>query len=314
MVTESAKMMKRTDPSIELSAAALTDMDWNMEILKNCGERLSWISLHGYWDFHKGRNELAGYESCMAYTQGLDKPVRQVKGLLTALGLEDRIKIAYDEWNLRAWYHPNIMDLYQGASPEEYLYPRNDNDVNSQYTMADAVFTACFLNMCIRNSDTVGMANFSPVVNTRGMIYAGPEGIALRSTYHVFDAYVNGMESVLIDSWKTGETDRFQVEGSQGTVTVDTLDTAATASEDGSRIAIAAVNKHPDEFREFSVILSSQPREYRLMTVNGPSKDSFNDLTHTDVKIKEGEWKPASGRELTVSLEPHSVNILQIRM
>lgn len=85
-----------------------------MEILKNCGERLSWISLHGYWDFHKGRNELAGYESCMAYTQGLDKPVRQVKGLLTALGLEDRIKIAYDEWNLRAWYHPNIMDLYQG--------------------------------------------------------------------------------------------------------------------------------------------------------------------------------------------------------
>ena len=314
LVTESAKMMKRTDPSIELSAAALTDMDWNMEILKNCGERLSWISLHGYWDFHKGRNELAGYESCMAYTQGLDKPVRQVKGLLTALGLEDRIKIAYDEWNLRAWYHPNIMDLYQGASPEEYLYPRNDNDVNSQYTMADAVFTACFLNMCIRNSDTVGMANFSPVVNTRGMIYAGPEGIALRSTYHVFDAYVNGMESVLIDSWKTGETDLFQVEGSQGTVTVDTLDTAATASEDGSRIAIAAVNKHPDEFRELSVILSSQPREYRLMTVNGPSKDSFNDLTHTDVKIKEGEWKSASGRELTVSLEPHSVNILQIRM
>ena len=93
-----------------------------------------------------------------------------------------------------------------------------------------------------------------------------------------------------------------------------TLDTAATASEDGSRIAIAAVNKHPDEFREFSVILSSQPREYRLMTVNGPSKDSFNDLTHTDVKIKEGEWKPASGREVTVSLEHHSVNIRQFRM
>ena len=33
-MTESAKMMKRTDPSIELSAAALTDMDWNTELLK----------------------------------------------------------------------------------------------------------------------------------------------------------------------------------------------------------------------------------------------------------------------------------------
>ncbi|MBQ8041399.1 MAG: alpha-N-arabinofuranosidase, partial [Lachnospiraceae bacterium] len=81
LVTESAKMMKRTDPSIELSAAALADMEWNMEILKNCGERLSWISLHGYWDFHKGTNSLESYEECMAYTDDLDAPVRQVKSL-----------------------------------------------------------------------------------------------------------------------------------------------------------------------------------------------------------------------------------------
>ena len=70
------------------------------------------------------------------------------------------------------------------------------NDDNTKYTMADAVFTACFLNMCIRNSDIVGMANFSPVVNTRGMIYTCPEGIVLRSTYHVFDAYGSGLADV----------------------------------------------------------------------------------------------------------------------
>ena len=37
--------------------------------------------------------------------------------------------------------------------------------------MADAVFTACFLNELNRNCDIVGMANFAPVVNTRGCIY-----------------------------------------------------------------------------------------------------------------------------------------------
>ena len=132
LVTESAKMMKRTDPSIELSAAALTDMDWNTELLKKCGERLDWISIHGYWDFHEGKNHLADYETCLTYMKDLDRPVRRVRGLLEALEM-DHIKIAYDEWNLRAWYHPNIMDLYQGRTSEEYLDPRDENDRNEQY-------------------------------------------------------------------------------------------------------------------------------------------------------------------------------------
>lgn len=310
LVTESAKMLKRVDPSVELSAAALTDMDWNMEILKNCGDRLSWISIHTYWDFHNGKNELADYEHCMVYTEDLDAPVRQVKGILCALGYEKSIKIAYDEWNLRAWYHPNIMDLYQGATPEEYLYPRNDNDINAQYTMADAVFTACFLNMCIRNSDIVGMANFSPVVNTRGMIYTCPEGLVLRSTYHVFDAYVNYMEDHLIDSWDMDCSDTFQA----GEHEIHTLDAVVTGSEDGSRICASLVNKHPDQPKEVTLHLSCKPDAYRLIEVNGPSKDSYNDLGRTDVTLNTSDWKKADDSKITVTLAAHSINILQIKM
>jgi len=314
LVTESAKMMKRTDPSIELSAAALADMEWNMEILKNCGERLSWISLHGYWDFHKGSNDLESYEECMAYTDDLDAPVRQVKSLLTVFGLEKDIKIAYDEWNLRAWYHPNIMDLYQGADPKEYLYPRNDNDINSQYTMADAVFTGCFLNMCIRHSDIVGMANFSPVVNTRGMIYTCNEGIVLRSTFHVFDAYVNYMESEYVDTWDMEKSDTFHVVGSKGEKDVTSLDVVVTANEDGSNISAALVNKHSLDTKEITLTLESIPKQYRLIEVSAPSKDSYNDLNRTDVTLVEHEWENASGCNITLSLRPHSVNVLQIRM
>ena len=58
-----------------------------------------------------------------------------------------------------------------------------------------------FLNMCIRNSDAVGMAAFSPVVNTRGMIFTHPEGIVLRSTYYVFDLFVNELEAEYVDLW-----------------------------------------------------------------------------------------------------------------
>ena len=310
LVEESAKMIRRTDPSVELSAAALPDMNWNMEILKNCGDRLSWLSIHGYWDFHNGKNELASYEDCLKYTEDLDAPVRQVKGLLSAFGYEKRIRIAYDEWNLRAWYHPNIMDLYQGASPEEYLYPRNDNDINAQYTMADAVFTGCFLNMCIRNSDIVGMANFSPVVNTRGMIYTCPEGIVLRSTYHVFDAYVNYMENQYIDTWTLEGSDTFSV----GDNVIHTLDAIATANEDGSHVSVAIINKHPEESRTTTISLESAASQYRVLTVNGPSKDSYNDMEHTDVELKAGEWTAVDGADITVTLDAHSVNVIQIRL
>ena len=312
LVLESAKMMKRTDPSIELSAAALNDMDWNAELLKNCGERLDWISLHGYWDFHEAKNHLENYDTCVAYIKDLEKPVKQVKGLLTALGHE-HIKIAYDEWNLRAWYHPNIMDLYQGLTVEEYLIPRDDNDINSQYTMADAVFSAGFLNMCIRNSDVIGMAAFSPIINTRGMIYTHEDGVVLRSTYHVFDLYVNELENNYIDLW----SDEALPDG---------VDIAATADDNGSRLAIAMVNtdRTKDRVVEFDLrsLKLSDKAACRLLSVNGASENSYNDIGKNDVKISHTGWIKKGQSEndainamentLQVTLRAHSVNVLQI--
>jgi alpha-L-arabinofuranosidase len=51
--------------------------------------------------------------------------------------------------------------------------------------------SGCFLNACLRHVDIVGMANFAPVVNSRGAIFTHKDGIVLRPTYHVFDLYAN---------------------------------------------------------------------------------------------------------------------------
>lgn len=50
LVLESAKMMKHVDPDTELSAAALADIHWNVDLLKKAGQHLDWISIHKYWD------------------------------------------------------------------------------------------------------------------------------------------------------------------------------------------------------------------------------------------------------------------------
>ena len=67
------------------------------------------------------KNELASYEQCMAYTEQADRAVVDVKGLLTALHLEKKIKIAFDEWNLRSWHHPNVHTIQQGVGKDSYL-------------------------------------------------------------------------------------------------------------------------------------------------------------------------------------------------
>ena len=111
LVKESAKMIKHVDPTTELSAAALTDWHWNMELLENCGDFLDWISIHGYWDGLWQDNTFADYNQVMAYTDQLGRSVDEVRGFLTALKLEKKIKIAFDEWNLRGWHHPNAHTI-----------------------------------------------------------------------------------------------------------------------------------------------------------------------------------------------------------
>ena len=310
LVAESAKMIKHVDPETELSAAALTDIEWNMELLKNSGQFLDWISIHDYWDPVHETNDLADYEACMAYTADIGASVRKVRGLLEALGLEKKIKIAYDEWNLRQWYHPKVHSVEQGITKEEYLYPRDKNDINSQYTMADAVFTACFLNMCNRNCDMVGMAAFAPVVNTRGCIYTYKNGIVLRSTYHVFDLYVNYLGDIVLDSWSEGNPEKMMKSADGSGVKVRQADVVATAFTGKAGYAIAAVNKEKEKWQELELDIAAEgPVE--VYYIGGSGTEAYNDVDHEEVTIhRESPGSFTNG--MTVRLRPHSVNIIRI--
>lgn len=310
LVAEAAKMIKHVDPTTELTAAALTDVDWNMNLLKHAGQFLDWISIHDYWDPIHETNDCADYDACMVYTKDIGASVRKVRGLLEALGLEKKIKIAYDEWNLRQWYHPCVHSVEQGVTKEEFLYPRDDNDINSQYTMADAVFTACFLNMCNRNCDLVGMANFAPVVNTRGCIFTYEDGLVLRSTYHVFDLYVNYLGNVILDSW-TEDNPVKELKSSAGIMEeVEQLDVLVTAFSDREGCAIAAVNKDGNDAHTLKLDVPVCGMAV-IHGISGSSTESYNDIHHEEVTIwheELGEYHPG----MEISLKPHSVAVIQI--
>ena len=311
LVAEASKMIKHVDPETELTAAALTDLDWNINLLRMSGQFLDWISIHRYWDDVHEHNDLADYETVMAFTNHTGDSIRQVRGLLEAMGLEKKIKIAFDEWNLRGWCHPKAHTVSQGVTKEDYLYPRDLNDDNSKYTMADAVFSACFLNECNRNCDIVGMANFAPIVNTRGCIYTYKEGIVLRSTYHVFDLYVNYLGDVILDAWSEGMKSMEARNSASGqTETTELIDVLATEFSDREGAALAIVNKHPDEEQEITLDLEAEG-EAVLYYIAGSSTESYNDVDREEVHIQRedmGVYTPG----MRVSVKPHSVGVIQI--
>ena len=312
LVRESAKMIMHVDAGAQLSAAALADIDWNINLLKNCGQYLDWISIHQYWDMMPEVNQPATYEECMAYTKDIARSVDDVRGILTAMRLEDKIKIAFDEWNLRSWHHPNVHTIKQGMNKEDYVTPRDKNDDNSTYTMADAVFAACFLNAMNRNCDIVGMANFAPILNTRGCIYSYDKGIVLRSTYHVFDLYVNYLGDTILDLWSEDGIPTMNVNSKSGEETaVDTLDLLATSWSDRAGIALAAINKHPCESRSIALNYEAEAAEVIIYSITGKNKDSYNDRDRNEVIIEEKNTG-AFRKGMQIELASHSVNVIQI--
>jgi len=305
LVAESAKMLLRVDPDIELSAAALPDPEWNMELLKHAGLYLKWISIHQYWDMIHNTNDLASYEQCMAYTTDLNTSIDKTLGILTATG-NTHIKIAFDEWNLRGWYHPNVHTTAQASNKEDYLTPRDKNDDNSAYTMADTVFTACFLNTLHRYAKDVQMANYAPAVNTRGLIFTHEKGIVKRGTYHVFDLFYNQLGDTIIDSWHP-ETITMQVTGKDGVHETEVLDTLATKRSDG-KVALSLINKHATSPITVPVSISGFDASFAvLFTIQGNGIDDYNDIGQPEnIRIMEQELSTFDA----ITLPPHSVNVL----
>jgi alpha-L-arabinofuranosidase len=48
------------------------------------------------------------YTTCILHSESPEKKISDFISILDESGYRGRIKIANDEWNLRAWYHPGF--------------------------------------------------------------------------------------------------------------------------------------------------------------------------------------------------------------
>ncbi len=304
-VRESEQLMRAVVSNIQLLAAATVSGNWTKLMLQNAGKPLDYISIHGYWDpLWAAGTTPKDYSQCMAVIEAPEKQIAQAIELLTQSGFGDRIKIAFDEWNLRSWHHPGFPG--GGANHADWIRDRDENDRNDTFTMADAVFSASFLNGCIRHSKYVQMACISPIVNVRGPLYVHPKGVVRRTTFHAIKMYSNLLQPNLVGSQVVGEPLNI------GQVSVPALDAVTTCSEDKKRVAIALVNRDPERSARWKLNLrnSRWRPEGRITILSGDSTDAYNDVLRPNRVVPQtASFRTDSG---ALAVPAHSVAIAEL--
>ena len=299
LVRESAKLMLSADKDLKLFAAALPDKDWTLPLIRTAGNFLDYVSIHGYWDFLAHNDNPSPYLTCMMRTDGPENEILNTIGILQEAGFGDgKIKIAFDEWNLRGWHHPWHGNFRKGFDIEA----RKRNDRAATYTMADAVFASCFLNACLRHSDIVEIACFSPIVNARGALYVYPEGLVKRTTFHVLSMYANHLLPVVVPTENKVES---LTDGEDST---EVLDIVLTSDREGKSFVYAVANKDPQREQaltlDFKGLGKSIPGKVKVKVLSGNSTDDYNDIDAERVKPCDDTLQVRNGK---VSLPPHSV-------
>src|ERR1035437_6985267 len=229
------------------------------------------------------------YLTCIMHSESPEQLIANYVGVLEDSGYRGHIKIAFDEWNLRGWHHEGFprKEVQDYKNPEviRLVAAREKNDIASQYTMADALFSASFLNACLRHAEDVGMANIAPLVNTRGPLYVYSRGIVKRTHFYTLAMYANELED------RVGKLELETDQLSHGGKSVPVVDAIATVNESGKRWALALVNRHPEKAVVCTIKMKNRPLQgsYQAIVLAGDSPDSYNDIENPNRVVPRSE-------------------------
>ncbi|MDC3256354.1 hypothetical protein OAU93_03020, partial [bacterium] len=109
-VRDGAIAMKRVDPSIRVTCSGTHGPNARIDpyLFETAAQHLNLLSVHEYWIANFQTHHTPDYLSCMMLSEKPDAHISAVVKSIDAAGMRGRIKIAFDEWNLRSWHHPGF--------------------------------------------------------------------------------------------------------------------------------------------------------------------------------------------------------------
>jgi len=308
---EAAKVMKWTDPSIELAACGSsfagmpTFGEWEKTVLAHVYDYADYISLHMYF-----ANREKDTPNFLGRSLEMDRFIKNTAGICDLVkskknGKKD-INLSFDEWNV--WYHSNETD----KKIEKWTQaPPLLEDI---YNMEDALAVGCMLITLLKNADRVKIACLAQLVNVIAPIMTEKSGGTWRQTifYPFYDASRYGRGTVLrcpvtVDKYDSREF-----------CDVPYLEAVGVYNEEKKETTIFAVNRNLNEAIDLEAEIASlgdmRLVEHRLLA----NSDLYacNSAAEEKVKpvIKSGgklENKSGSAR-LEISLPAASWNVIRL--
>ncbi|GFJ93906.1 arabinosylfuranosidase ArfA [Phytohabitans rumicis] len=237
LAAETAKAMRRVDPSIELAAGGSSHSrmptlgTWEATVLEETYDLVDYISIHTYYE-QRG----ADRDSFLASGVNLDRFIEAAVATCDharAVGRHrKRIHVSVDEWNV--WYQSKFAG--EGSLDWEQA-PRLIEDT---YSIVDAVVVGSLLISLLRHADRVKIACLAQLVNVIAPIRTEPGGPAWRqSIYHPFALTSRYARGTVLRVEPTGPTHETSWLGE-----VPTLDATAVIDEEAGAVVLFAVNRH----------------------------------------------------------------------
>lgn len=307
LANETAKAMRRVDPSLELVACGSSSMDnptfgdWERTVLDQCYDNIDLLSLHRYYGFYgdDDPNELDNY---LGKNVDLDEFIKGVVAICDAVKAQKRskkrINLSFDEWNV--WYHSNQQD------DETAPWQKAPHLLEDIYNFEDALLVGSLLITLLKNSDRVKMACLAQLVNVIAPIMTNDNGVWYQSIFYPFMQVLNLGKGVAltphvaVDSYQSRE---FAV--------VPYLDSIVTYDQDNHQLVIFAENKHQKDELELDLTIKDliidnikEATEFCGYAPKQTNEDEAMKLHRlTDVEIH-------NHNQLTAHLQPLSWNVI----
>ncbi|MDI7277133.1 MAG: alpha-L-arabinofuranosidase C-terminal domain-containing protein [Anaerolineae bacterium] len=306
---EFARAMRAVDPEIVLVGVGAQEYEapgWNEAVLRIVRDRIDHLSLHHYTpgyatgelpiDHVPAHEEL--YPVVMAGPERVEELLRDVGDLISRLGLQDRVHIALDEWNVWLFAH------YECRLEEPFL-------------LRDGLYVASVFNALHRNCRLVRLASLAQLVNVLGAVYTTPTGLFLTPVYLANKLMVEHSGTVSVET--EVESPTFSAPAAvlmPPRPRARYLDAMATLSEKGDCLYLSLVNRHREqpvtaEVEVAGAAVQMQGSGHRL---HGPSALSGNSITNPDVVQVRPVEPFLAGNRFSYTLPAHSATVLELRL
>ena len=312
LAAETAKVMKWTDPSIELAAcgSSFAKMpgfgDWESTVLDHVYDYADYISLHMY--FTNKENDTPNF---LARSLEMDRFIKNVAGICDLVKAKKNrkktVNLSFDEWNV--WYHSNEADAkiekWQEAPPL----------LEDIYNMEDALAVGCMLITLLKNADRVKIACLAQLVNVIAPIMTEKGGGAWRQTifYPFRDASLYGRGTVLRCPVTVDKYDSLEYND------VPYLEAVAVHNQERNEVSIFAVNRNLESainleaeiagFGNINLVEHRTLCKNNLYATNSAMEERVKPAILTGGKLEAR----AGSAVLEVSLPPASWNVLRLK-